>query len=513
MSQSMDDIYRQIIASSARVAGFKENEYDDTEEIMTSKELVERHLVPNEKDGQIIPTPVQQPIEEEVHFKLYSKRRKHKYTEKEMAEIRSSCEATIVHDYGEHDMYHQTDEERRENDMLAEVRDQLRGLKRLYHRVDEYIEAMRIVVRAWEILEKQNYIHTREEFFDMVAKGKIVSSSIIMPKFKRINDYNPDLIIQYISNPDIDASTLRPLQQVQQDPWYNRYYRDFENDVEYQTTRSRIWGEWTMAGRQKIDAYPTDISEEELEEMKKKYYTEDDLDEAALDAYEIAQMHRYLREDEVRVVESADPPEMKVHPLERRFIKGYDARPGDERIKKKKKKLNKTERRIMDASHVMLNKIQTSVTRQGNSQFSRGFIVANGLFTPEKAEKNVWDELRYDGSLASDKDDFLNELYFRERLMRERAGGSSGYQTYSDIELQRFFATLEAAGVNTLELRRQMNMTDDDMRARNDRRTNKANKKVEAALIRRLTQLNRDPKFKKIIAQAEKDVNESQEED
>ena len=166
--------------------------YDDSESFMTSKDLVEQKEK-IEKQNPNINIPIISPdIEEEVHFKRYTKKRAHKYTESEMKAIRESCVSTIVHDYGERDIYHLSDEERRKNDMLAELSMKLSGVKRVYRKVNEYVEAMRIVVEAWQLLEKNNYIHTRDEFFDLVADGTIVSSRIVMPKLKKSDQYNMD---------------------------------------------------------------------------------------------------------------------------------------------------------------------------------------------------------------------------------------------------------------------------------------------------------------------------------
>ena len=182
---------------------------DDSEDFVTSTEIVKTKEKLEKKLG-ITTSDDDGVIEESVHFKRYTKRREHKYTEREMAEIRNSCHRTIVHDYGEFDIYHISNEERARNDQLAEISMKLSKLKRTYRRVDQYIEAMRTVFEAWSLLERTNYLHTKEEFYKMVADGRIVSNRIIMPKLKRMDQYNIDMIINYISNPDLDASHLVP---------------------------------------------------------------------------------------------------------------------------------------------------------------------------------------------------------------------------------------------------------------------------------------------------------------
>ena len=226
MSNIMED-YKKLLDGNVYMGGdiYDQfvDEYDDTESFITSKEIVE-NKEKIEKSGISIDIPIEPAdIEEEVHFKRYTKKRAHKYTESEMKAIRESCVSTIVHDYGERDIYHISDEERRKNDMLADLSMRLSTVKRVYNKVDQYIEAMRVVVEAWELLEKNNYIHTKDEFFEMVAEGTIISNRIIMPKLKKADRYNMDTIIMYISNPELDAKDLLPKKNTVRDNWYDQF--------------------------------------------------------------------------------------------------------------------------------------------------------------------------------------------------------------------------------------------------------------------------------------------------
>ena len=150
------------------------------------------------------------PIEENLHFKRYSKKRVHKYTPEEMAQIEKESQNTIVNDYGSNDFYHISDEERKKNDLLAEISLKLATIKSVYRRFDEYIEAMRIVYKAWEILSEKNYVHSKKEFFKLVAEGRIVSSRIMIPQLKNLKKYDMDLIVRYVSNPELDVSIFKP---------------------------------------------------------------------------------------------------------------------------------------------------------------------------------------------------------------------------------------------------------------------------------------------------------------
>lgn len=156
------------------------------------------------------------PVDEVVHYKSYKQPRIHRYSEKEMNQIKLECQNTIVHDYGNNDLYHLSDEEKLKNDQLAEISMKLASVKSIYRRLDQYIEAMRIVYKAWEILSEKNFIHSKKEFFKLIAKGKIVSNRIIIPQMKNIKKYNLELIIKYISNPELDASIFAPEDKMEQ---------------------------------------------------------------------------------------------------------------------------------------------------------------------------------------------------------------------------------------------------------------------------------------------------------
>lgn len=420
---------------------------DDCEDFLTSEDIVKTKEKMIEKKSSGSPSMNDGVIEESVHFKRYNKRHKHKYTEAEMNRIRESCKNTIVHDYGEFDIYHISDEERKRNDQLSEISLKLAKLKRTYRRVDQYIEAMRVVFEAWSILEKNNYIHTREEFYELISKGRIISNRIIMPKLKKMDNYNMDVIINYISNPELDASHLIPNKQ--EDP-----YDSFFND-----------------------------DESEEDEMK-----------------------RLLSKEEVEyIMSSMDSPEkMEIGYVKDKLIKGYDKR---NYLNNKKKKFSKKELFIKRNLDEMLNKIQN-----GNHYHDYGFsyMVTNSLFEPEKKEKDIWDKLQFNGSWSNKNDVTMYELMVNEELMKERFPGNE-YLTYADKNLQKFFEILENNGVNVIDLRRKIDTIDETEKQRIIKSSKKKNKKIESAIIQRITKLNNDPKFKKIVEKAENALNKYRE--
>jgi hypothetical protein len=450
--QAIDDLDNGYLKKYRRMA----DDDDDMELFVTSKEIVKNKELAEKVADRSHSIINNGPIEESVHYKRYSSRRVHKYTESEMEEIRSSCISTIVHDYGEHDIYHLSDEDRRKNDMLAEISLKLCGLKRTYRQINQYIEAMRVVFEAWKILEKNNYVHSREEFFQMVAEGKIVSNRIIMPKMKRLDQYNLDLIIAYISNPDLDANNLVPPADVKHDSFYDFDY-DYDIDKEAEIM-SRV------------------ISQAEGERIQ------------------------YLEEhpDEI--------PELKISYMKPKYIKGYDRR---EITKKKKKKESKKDKRIRKSVAAMLNKIQTGVHYRDHGH---SYIVTHSLFEPEKSEKSFWDSLYFDGSWADNDEVALYDMAINEEILKQKPPRER-YLTYGDKELDAFFTILEESGVSAVDLRRKMGEVEQKSDQKRTERSRKDNKKIESALLQRITKLNKNPKFKKIIKKSEDALNRYKEDE
>lgn len=453
MSKSIESMYEELINRADTMDDLGSSysgkfiDEEDSEEFVTSKELMDTKEHLEEKYGVI--QKGDGVIEEDVHFKRYTKRREHKYTEKEMNEIKASCVATIVHDYGENDTYHISDEEREANDMLSELGMKLDGLKRTYRKIDQYIEAMRIVVQAWEMLEeKGNFIHSREEFFQMVAEGKIVSNRIIMPKMKKIDSYNMDMIIKYISNPELDPSDLVPEVPVEDD-WYDSLTGDGETEEE---AMLRL------------------LSPEEFQFIKE-------------------------HED--------NPPEIRVKNISPKLIKGYDRR--DFGRSRKSKKCSKKEKYVIESLHDILNKIQSSEISR-NRDYTRSSLITNSMFDVDKPSKDIWDSLYFDGSWANDNDVYLYDLAIREELLKQHPRDKQ-YMTFSDMELQNFFKILEDNGINTIDLRRKMNCTTESAQKEEIKHVKKENKKIESALLQRISKLNQSSKFKKLVSKAEDALN------
>ena len=435
----------------------KEVEDDDEEDFISSEEIVKmKHLPDLSKDGPILDTVNDSEMEEVFHYKRYNQGKQHVYTEQELEQIKASCMNTLVHDYSSQDEYHLTDEERLKNDNLKELEIKLSKLKTIYRQVDQYVIAMRTVMEAWKILEeKENILFSEPEFYKMIKEGKISHPRVPMPKLKNADKYNLDLIITYISNPELDPKDLVP---------------------------------------KKSSKYNSSLDEDE------DYYDETEED----------RMNRLLDDKEIQfIIDNADnPPEIKVIPMKNKYIQGYKKTIFS---KKNKHKGNKIQKRITKDIHDLLNKIQMDPNNYRGSGISRSYMITSSLFSPREKEKSIWDDVRFQGDWSNKWDVELYDILERIKLSELEYPGKR-FITYADQELNRFFSILEAHGINTIELRQKVTKgtTINDVVEVNKK---KENKKLEAQIVQRITKLNNDSKFKKLVAKAEHALANYNEED
>lgn len=499
---TIEDMYQELLNQSSiydpdlqdilGVGGIQGLEDDEDIESFSTSEDIAKKQKSVKKNFDTSPKNVE--IEEDVHFKLYSKRRKHKYTEKEMQQIRESCTETIVHDYGEFDIYHMSDEDRLQNDMLAEVSVKLASLKSTYRKVNEYVEAMRVVVQAWQILEKHNYIHTEEEFYQMIADGRIVSNRIIMPKLKNMNSYNIDMIIRYVSNPELDPMDLVPAndaKRINLDTLRDEFYVTDEDSTDMVSQMFNYY----------YDLYLYNLSDDA--DFIPSREQEDEAREYAVDQMEKDEMAMLLSPEEAQfILDYADnPPAIEVTDIKPKYIKGYDRK-----INFSKRNISKRKRLFMENLHNILRKIEENPENQSETTYNRSYLITHNMFEPAKPEKSVWDDLYYDGSWTDDESLELYDFIVREELLKQTPL-KEHYVTYADKELAKFFNVLESNGVSTIKLRQSMNMTENDIARNEENRNKKENKKTEAAILQRVIKMNGNPKFKKVISKAEEALN------
>jgi len=224
---------------------------------------------------------------------------------------------------------------------------------------------------------------------------------------------------------------------------------------------------------------------------------------------------RYLSPDEAEYINKYknNPESFRVKDIKRKLIKGYDKKSFTYGKKKKdNKKKNKIEKYRIDSLHDILNRIQNDSINRSDYKYNRSFMITNSMFDSVKPPKSIFDDMRLDGSWADKNAMYLYDLAIREELLKQHPPRSK-YMTYADQELQKFFKLLEENGVNTLTLRRKMDIPVDGGSASiEEKATKKENKKMESALIQRITKLNNNDKFKKIISKAEKALNKQFEE-
>lgn len=429
-------MYEELMNTEAMSKMFQHSQFNDPEETETfvsTKELVE------ENNGK----PIRYNHEEEpevLHFKKYSQRRQHKYTQQEMDAMRKSCENTIVHDYGHFDWYHVSDEERAKNDELAEISLKLAKVRSSYRRVDQYIEAMRTVYQAWEILSKMNYIHTKKEFFKLVAKGNIVSNRIIMPKLKSKKSYNLDLICKYISNPNMDISHLAPK-------------------------------------KTNFNMHDIFLPDDEIETNEET-------------------MKRLLSPKEVEyALDHADNPEpMRVDFIKQKEIKGYTNKNPKKKKNESKKQFNKRK-----DLYQILNKIENS---SHYKDWTNSYMITNSLFEKNKEEVDFWDKIPFTGSWTKKKDSKLYDIA-TYLTMLEQTPPREKYMTYREQKLSEIFRSMEDNGISTIDFRRRLadnGISTERMKMKNAK---KNNRKLEAAIIKRIEGLNKSKEFRKITKKAE----------
>jgi hypothetical protein len=471
-------------------------------------------------------------IEESLVFRRFTTDRDRKYSEKEMNAIRESCRLTIVHDYSNNDWYHISDKERAEIDQLHEISLKLASLKSNYRRVDEYIKAMRIVFEAWSILEKKNYLHSKEEFFKLVSSGKITSNRIIMPKLKKINQYNVDMIIQYISNPNVDVSHLRA-QKKANDEYINNYESEtkiqekiqqllISNDINHIEVENVniCWDEYVCVlkcncdncvdeedSKAIVDLTEDQIADDsiikcECEHLAKAVHLietfRSEIDVKERSETEKERIKRILSNEEIEYL--ADPNntnELSVENIKYKYIKGYD-----HRTLKRKKNEKKKDRNIREITSIVLNSIQNQYYRD----MINGYMISRGLFEREKQYKDSYDKIKFASSWQDDEAVDLYDMMVEEERMNEYPAGQR-YLTFGDRDIDNFFKIMEAHDVNTIQLRRNMSMDTSSMDKKKIKEEKKSNQKIESALMQRITKLNNSKKFQKISKRAEEALN------
>lgn len=421
---------------------------DESESIITTGSLKKKLNITEALNDSTDVVGGEPGVEEGIIFKRKKKaRRIKKYTATEMKAIEEMCKTTIVHDYGRSDWYHLSEEHKAKHDRLGEIRDKIAPLKSIYNNPADYIIAMRVVMEALTILASKNYVHTTEEFFQLVGEGRIRTSNIPIPKLKRVKQYNLDLIISYISNLELNPEDLRPavIEEQNNDQWYF-------------------------------------MTEEEKLAMAQKLFS--------------------AEETEYIINHAENPEELAIGGVKAKDIKGYDNRSLGWKKKTKKKKKRKDRKGkdlFRESLHVMLNKIQSGIS---TSKTGYSYMVTTSIFDPGEPVKSVFDDVHFNGSWTDKHAVALYDLIMDEKLLGEPLPTKRGV-THADAARKDFWNIMEANGMNVQYLRQKMNMTDTTENKKTAKREKKDNRKKEAELFQRVTKLNKDKGFKKIVSKAE----------
>lgn len=514
---TLDDQYEELMKMSQAnhisdddLAMYDYDDYADesfvTEEEVKARERKANNPTAPENDSHADKPTLDNDDNEKFseNYHEYHKRRVHKYTKTELENIRKSCEGMLVRDYHEDDPYHWDDERRANMDALVEMDAEINKLRRVYHQPDKYVEAMRVIKKAWALIEKNfNVVHSKKEFFQMVGNGEIVNGRLVMPKLTHMNQYDLDTLIMYISNDDLDPMDLLDeksrIAAEQEKLERQMAIENATDDDKFNQVLTKCADLLTTA-KQNIDPFYADVPEDDNEDGDNKDEEEDMPTQAEIDAEITAAI---MTPEELEMIEQLkdNPPIYEVREFERKYVKGYNnSALGHRRRTKKKSKKDKINEARTAAVHKLLKRIQ-DVERDVND--GRDYI-SNGLFDLSN-HKDDFDDFTMRGSLASNANDELFSMMMTEKFMNMPAD-SSGYggNTIGDVELQKFFEVIDKNPIfNSQAIRRSMNASPEQLSKEYGKRTRKENAKLEKRILDRIIKLNNNPKFKKKTTRTE----------
>jgi hypothetical protein len=160
----------------------------------------------------------------------------------------------------------------------------------------------------------------------------------------------------------------------------------------------------------------------------------------------------------------------------------------------------------------MLDKLQSETIRQSNSyDINRSYLLANSIFDVPKKKESELEKVNFTGNWANDDDVELFELQMYAAWLRDKSPNNK-YRTNGDDVTDIFFKDMETSGINTIKIKRTMGLDPDSVKESSIINKTKHNKELEAKIVQRITKLNGDVKFKKLVKKAEKSINKSYEE-
>lgn len=133
-----------------------------------------------------------------------------KIPDTEVEYLRKLYSTVVVHDFG--DIYHMTNEERKDANQLHDLFKEVQQVKSKYKKLDEYVMAYRKVLHVVTEIAKTNFVMSPDKFIEKVMKGKITLYGIQFPKYavpkKKRRAVNWKVVSEYITNPHLDVSDL-----------------------------------------------------------------------------------------------------------------------------------------------------------------------------------------------------------------------------------------------------------------------------------------------------------------
>ena len=401
--------------------------------------------------------------EEEVTFKRFSKIRERRYTEQELDKMKYDARHSIVFDYGPSDTYHMSDEEQLKRNELGELGMRLRSVKRSHGNAADFVKDMRLIVEAWEKIAETNGIYTKEEFFRLVRKGRIISAIVPYTILRKKRLYDMDTIMRYVSDTSLDPMDLLTESDRERrlNPYANMFGYD-ENDDDGDENQE-----------------PSTLDESELSLIKDVVDGTTEMPEAVI----------------------LPLPEKFIHGYDRQHIRGFGVR--KEQFKGSKK--DKIRRKII---HRDLNELQATAHIK---RLRRDSYSASGIFDVKGSPTTSRDKFRYGGSL---RDNELVDMFvmIRDEMSKDDpiSGRAETVRTALTNEIWEEMELLGLGGVK--RMREKVAMSKKHMRVKRQVDA-KDRAKREAAILRRVHALNNNPKIKKVVEKAENKMAEQERND
>lgn len=96
--------------------------------------------------------------------------------------MKDEFRTVVVHEFG--DEYHLSEEERKKKYKYYEAFKTFSKYKHKFRKFPEYIKAMREALKCLDLVAKDNFVYSPDEFKKLFFRGKIWISGLVLPEFK-----------------------------------------------------------------------------------------------------------------------------------------------------------------------------------------------------------------------------------------------------------------------------------------------------------------------------------------